>query len=236
MERYGFPPLKDYLVQELATLQHLQCSTSLRSACPQSSGSLSKALGVVRTYAEKQKKRKVWNTGSVEFQLSLEFETVLDGKSHWVKLYSCVGFRDGKLSKFSQAIEVFGAKGLDTEGSIVRRIHFDVALPNEPNKKYHPLYHVQVGGESCDNIRVLDESKLSYPRIPYRPLSLALFLDMSIRELAPKQLKSFVNESAWQGIVRSNEELMIYPFWNKIREQFEKNSGFVLSDIYYEGL
>ncbi len=134
------------------------------------------------------------------------------------------------------------------EFTILRKFHFDVTVRNkEPTGllQNHPRFHLQYCGEMLPYMSQmglregqLDQLHpwLSEPRIFYTPMSLALMLDMSLREFPDAASAKFRSTGEWRGIVREHEALMLSPFFQKCVEVIN-GSGPVrtLADEFYVG-
>lgn len=234
MKRYGYPDMERYLECEKKTFKHLESSHLFRSNFPDCIQEIDRVFSIVSSFIRDAPKKKRKKCGKLIINPTIAFVAELEGKKHNVKLCSNVEFEEDRLVSSVQIIEIFGSVGSINENKIISRIHFDVAIPGETNKQHHPLYHVQVGGEAKGDVEIVGDHGLSLPRIPYRPMTSAMFFDMAIRELDTDEHKQFIKEGSWIEIVRENEELMYYSFVEEISRRKSSNHNFVLSDLYYE--
>lgn len=226
MERYGFPSQEDYYKQELATVKHLLADAHMSN----------------RVYAEARFEllglmSKLMSKSNNCISFYFPFDACLEGKNQRIHLGGAVGFSCRRLKSASYWIEIFGVKGSEQQNAVVRRIHFDAAIPGvEANKSEHPLYHVQFAGRSHEEqSRELESQRqFSYPRVPFTPLSIALFFDFAIRELGTDDLKNVIKNGAWRRLVRSNEKLMLMPFFSNLHKRWQDDHQFIFSDLYYE--
>lgn len=161
-------------------------------------------------------------------------------KMHKVGFGAKVEFDDKhQLLNASYLIEIFGEENSDAADAILTRIHFDVVSRDDRMCSKYPLYHLQVGGNpseggyySKDKRRNENMKALSYPRIPYCPLSLALFMDMVLRELGGCDAKVFLKSAIWRGVVRKSETMMLLPFLKCLCAGNE-NQDRRFSEMYY---
>jgi hypothetical protein len=72
---------------------------------------------------------------------------------------------------------------------------------------------------------------LSEPRIFFGPMSLALLIDMALHEFPDDRSKKFRASSEWQSLVRSQETLVLQPFYQKCVDVIGKNQ--TLADEFY---
>jgi hypothetical protein len=111
--------------------------------------------------------------------------------------------------------------------TILRKFHFDVTAGNEQpggRLQRHPRFHIQYCGEMIPYMREiglrttqLDQLHpgLSEPRVFYMPMSLALMLDMSLREFPDAASAKFRSTGEWRGIVHEHESLVLRLFFEK---------------------
>lgn len=230
MNRYGFPTQEEYYDLERKTVQRLNAWTVL------SRNEFCEARLHVNQLKGKLEKREHQNN-CIDF--TFPFDTRLENKGKWqrVKLHAEIRFASGRLESDIFTVEIFGEKGSKDEHNVIRRIHFDVAIPYvEKNKVEHPVYHVQFAGKSRDSMsdELKEQKQFSFPRIPYRPLSIALFVDMAIRELGTVDLKAMIKNGNWRSVVRKSEDLMLAPFFSNLKDRRERDPNFIFSDLYYE--
>lgn len=229
MERYGFPSQQNYCTLERETIKRLRMLHLLYrneySSAREKLEELFNKLG---------SKKKPLDNILFEFP----FETTLEKgcKEQRILLHGEIRFEKGRLQSDSFAIEIFGVKGTKEEGEVIRRIHFDIAIPYvEENKDEHPLYHVQLAGKSRELMskELQTQKQFSFPRIPFVPMSIALFFDMAVRELGPRELKDWIKLHPWRSLIRKNEKTMLRPFFVHLHKQWRLNSQFIVSDLYY---
>lgn len=228
MQRYGFPSRASYYAHERETVKKLFAIVG--QLCP----FLHEALSSLSALTSKL---KASTNDCIEFYFP--FETCLERKQkcQTIHLRSKVEFEGDRLTYNSYWVEMFGIKGTDLQNKLIRRIHFDVAIPGvEKNKQEHPLYHVQFAGRSHEDVsqEFAEQMPLSYPRVPFMPFSIALFFTFAIRELGNDDLKNVVKLGAWRELVRKSEELMLVPFFTYLYKSWCDKRQDLFSDLYYE--
>lgn len=133
--------------------------------------------------------------------------------------------------------------------TILRKFHFDVSVGNEKpggRLQRHPRFHLQYCGEMVPYMKGLGLSDtqlsqlhpwLSEPRLFYTPMSLALMLDMSLREFPDSDSAKFRATGEWRGIVHEHESAMLSPFFQKCVEIIDAKAGAIqiLQDQLYVG-
>lgn len=224
MKEYGFPEASDYLSLAKATVECIRNQQEVRSENNEFCSSID------QLYSQLSNKKA---TG---FHFNGILCSIIDDHEHNVRVGGKVGFLHGELQEQSYWIEVFGKKNSNYSTKILYRIHFDVAVPDiDKNKELHPLYHVQSGGKPRNTHYINDEMQhWSIPRIPYFPLSLALFLEIVFREFGGELVRNrFIKSNAWRRIVANNERRMLSAFAKTFRQVWSKSQ--TVSGIYYEG-
>jgi hypothetical protein len=129
--------------------------------------------------------------------------------------------------------------------TVLRKFHFDVVgEAAETRRQQHPQSHIQYCGEmvpymvalGCRETQ-LDQMHpwLSEPRIFYWPMSLALLIDMALREFPDQNSAKFRADSYWRGLVRSQEALVLRPFYAKCIQVIANAGGknMTLADAFY---
>src|ERR1700674_483956 len=132
--------------------------------------------------------------------------------------------------------------------TILRKFHFDVTAGNEESggrMQRHPRFHLQYCGKMLpymDRMGVdksqLDQlhPSLSEPRVFFMPMSLALMLDMTLREFPDAASAKFRATGEWRGIVREHESLVLLPFFEKCVKGINQTGPIeTLADQFYIG-
>jgi hypothetical protein len=109
---------------------------------------------------------------------------------------------------------------------VIRKFHFDFA-PEYINKRArHPIFHLQYPGEfpiHLQNLKLEYDHlvcSLSEPRISFRPMSLALTLNMIFKEFQNEQTYKVVEDSTWRELIKTNEDHLLKPYFNKCNTFF----------------
>jgi hypothetical protein len=77
---------------------------------------------------------------------------------------------------------------------------------------------------------------LSEPRVFFTPMSLALMLDMTLREFPDPASTKFRATGEWRGIVREHESLVLLPFFEKcVKAVKQSGATETLADQFYIG-
>ena len=225
MTEYGFPSAEQYLELARETVDFVCSQQELRSENNCFCSEISNSLISLR------------NPKADGFTLKANLETIINDKIHDVQIGGLVQFAADELKCQSYWIELFGRYGSPLSNKIIYRVHFDVAIPSqEKNAEKHPIYHVQLGGKAAKAEYFDKEMKhWSSPRIPYIPLSLAMFFEIVFREfgtgyIAERMYKE--KDKGWCAILKKNEEVMIPALKGKLIEY----KHLTVSTVYYDGL
>ena len=123
---------------------------------------------------------------------------------------------------------------------ILRKFHFDFSAFEKVCRLPHPITHLQYAGELSKYLQTYEyehdhlESWLSEPRLFYQPMTLALLLNMILNEFRCEEFNNIIERKEWREIVRSNENRILEPFYNRCHHFFSnrKNNLFT-SDFCY---
>lgn len=125
--------------------------------------------------------------------------------------------------------------------NILRKFHFDLALPDKIRNHPHPLFHLQYCGKLSNRLEKKGfsvdhmESWLSEPRLSYNPLSLALLLHCIFREFRDEVTHKIAYRPEWQILVKKNEDLLLRRYY-KVSSKFftkEKRKTKLFNDFLY---
>ena len=171
--------------------------------------------------------------------LHLRFcSSVFGSHSHDVTLGGYFFCNSNSLTRATYSVEIFESVVNAGPKKIISRLHFDYASRNEPNASMHPVFHIQMWGKlpgHLDNLGVKyqtpENSAISCPRVPFAPLSLALFLNMMIKELGNDKLRRLLESQKWRELVKRHEQKILVPFFKRLQECI--GSGDQLCKFYY---
>ncbi len=112
--------------------------------------------------------------------------------------------------------------GICNGHDLIRKFHFDYAIPGQKTNQDVPVFHFQYGGELSPYLAELGisdtkiEPWLSVPRLNYQPVTLALLLDIVFCEFRTDETNKIVEDSNWRALVRKNEELVVKQYYENI--------------------
>lgn len=114
---------------------------------------------------------------------------------------------------------------------VIRKFHFDYAPENIKRSTPQPVYHLQYPGELSNHLQNLNlehdhlECSLSEPRIPFMPMSLALTINLLLKEFRNEQTYRVVEDKTWRELIKTNEDLFLKPYFIKCHGFFSKSVG-----------
>ena len=124
---------------------------------------------------------------------------------------------------------------------VLRKFHFDVALPGKSRRRLHPLFHLQYCGKLSPRLTGLGfsiehlEKWLSEPRLWYTPVSVALLLHCLFREFRDEVSHKLSQRKEWLELVKANENLVLRPYFQNSFEFFsnkEKKTKLFMDFLY----
>ncbi len=124
---------------------------------------------------------------------------------------------------------------------LLRKYHFDYASQAQSRRQPHPVFHLQYAGELSKHLEQLDlkhehiDSWLSEPRLHFSPMSLALLINLILKEFPCETNQKFIELREWRDLMRGNEKLLLAPYY-KACHQFLSNrpkGQLFINDFYY---
>jgi hypothetical protein len=109
-----------------------------------------------------------------------------------------------------------------TPPTVLRKFHFDITPSAAGTRRQsHPLSHLQYCGKLTKRMEKLNyrpehlkhmHYELSEPRVFFWPMSLALLIDLTLREFAEMSSYTFRQGAGWRNLVRRDEVLVLQKF------------------------
>lgn len=169
------------------------------------------------------------------FELQLDFPMEIQDHIHRVVVGANIR---GSKDINSYYLAICDAK----EEQIIRKFHFDFALPDIKTLQRVPTFHLQYGGKSTQYIKDKNwnddkiDSWLSVPRLSFMPMNLALLLDLIFCEFTNKDAKNIHEDSRWRTLVLDNEKFLYFHYLTNIHTHMQSsryNNKYLLRDLYY---
>jgi hypothetical protein len=179
-------------------------------------------------------------------KLNFRFESVLnitiDGRKGYAYTGAKIVFSDKKnFKEISYYMAICEQKNDNLKPRIIRKFHFDYAPICNSQKRPHPIFHLQYGGELPPMLSDMDiddshlDAWLSEPRLCYYPLSLALLINIILKEFPDDRKLKLIETPEWRAIIRKNEELLLRPFFKECYDFLSKGNHrkLFINDFYY---
>lgn len=206
-----YPEPKALIANEAETLNFLKDNPYFRQEHPQ----FASDAGVVQ--------------GQIGSQQSFQFESYIDlehdGKPMRLFLGGLVAPNGPKSKSYAQiTYSLVVCRRRARRFPILRKYHFDVALPTAVSHRRKFLFHLQYCGTLSPYLckQGLTDAQikplhplLSEPRLFFWPMSLAMLLDAVLHEFPNIKSTKFRQTREWRKIVRANETLLLRRFLQK---------------------
>ncbi len=191
------------------------------------------------TYYSKQYKRD----RKYNFEFESNFDIKVDGKDGTTHIGALIKSKDGStFENITHYLVICKKEG--TKKRLLRKYHFDYAPSHLDHRQPHPVFHLQDGGKLSQKLKRMNiydsdldprDFWLSEPRLCCMPISLALLVNLILKEFPDEKNHELIEKSEWRDLVKKNEELILSPFFEGCRKFFsrdDKNKLFV-NDFYY---
>ena len=177
---------------------------------------------------------------SLNFASSLEI--CLDrksGKMGVAHVGSDIITKDDRYEQVSYSLAICSK---DNE-RLLRRYHFDYALPDVMRRQPHPVFHLQYAGGLFGHLkahRVEHEhidSWLSEPRLFFIPISLALLINVVFKEFPDRNGINVIERGEWRELIKKIEKLFLFPYFRCCHNFMNtiNNLGKLLTNDFYYG-
>jgi hypothetical protein len=109
---------------------------------------------------------------------------------------------------------------------IIRKFHFDYTPENIKKRGSHPVFHLQYPGKLSAQLLGLKlahdhlDAGLSEPRIPFTPMSLALTINLILKEFPDERTNQAVEDKTWRELIKTNEKDFLYPYFKECNTFF----------------
>ena len=227
MSIYQYPNYLEFIKNEQKTLSFLKTTPFIKKAFNTLSGNAEISL-----YNLPKKDKDLRRT---ELNFGSNFNIVVEKKVRRIAVEALV------KPQFNVVTYVLSICENDIKPyNLVRKFHFDYAIPRE-GQDPKPVYHIQYGGKESPQILEMEVDVnflhpwLSSPRINFYPINLALLLDLIFNEFESEETVGIVRRSEWRDIIKTNEDLILKPFYHGISQFLtaEHRSNFLMRDFYY---
>jgi hypothetical protein len=224
----GYPPPNELRKNELETLQYIKDSSVFQSYYPTFTNDAS------LSYFQLQK------ATSLNFASNLE--VCLDqksGKKGDAHIGLNIRTKDNRYEQVSYSLAICLKRG--DQYRLLRRYHFDYAIPGISTRQAHPVFHLQYAGELFGHLKALKiqhahlDSWLSEPRLFFMPMTLAFLMNIVFKEFPDESAVAVIERSEWRDLVRKNEKLLLVPYFRCCHNFINaiNNLNLLTNDFYY---
>jgi hypothetical protein len=177
-------------------------------------------------------------------RMQFSFESTFDIKVGGKKGIAHIGAMiESKGSDNIERISYYAAIIGETEEGerLLRKYHFDYAPSVAIYRQPSPVFHLQYAGKlspRLEDMKIDDnhlDTWLSEPRLCYFPLSLALLINLILKEFPDDKNVELIEHPKWRRLVKKNENLILGPFFKGCRTFFsDKNPDkLFINDFHY---
>lgn len=156
---------------------------------------------------------------------SLINKITIDGKYGTAHVAALITTKNNEYKQLSYDI------ALCDDIKIIRKFHFDYTPENIKKRGLHPIFHLQYPGELSTQLLSLKlehehlDSYLSEPRIPFTPMSLALTINLILKEFPDERTHQAVEDKTWRELIKTNETDFLGPYFKVCNTFFLSTHG-----------
>lgn len=225
----GYPSPRELKKNELETLQYIKNSDVFQS--------------YYKTIASDASVSYFQLRNAPSFNFSSNLDICLDqrsGKMGCADIGSVIKTRDGRYEQVSYSLAIHSKD--NTRYRLLRMYHFDYALPDAVCRQPHPVFHLQYAGGLFGRLRSLPiqhahlDAWLSEPRLFFTPMSLALLINIVLKEFPDKNAIEVIERSEWRDLIRKNEMRLLTPYFrccHNFMNSINNVGKLLTSDFYY---
>jgi len=182
---------------------------------------------------------KLKNCTKTKFQFDSEFLVDLSEHKKGTAHIGANFFLEG--SQFEGISYFLAIRDNEPRARLLRKYHFDYTSPSTKRKQPHPIFHLQYAGELSPRLSALDldcthlDSWLEVPRLFYTPMTLALLINMILKEFPNRENEKLIETSEWRHLIRKNEDHFLAPYFEKCHSFISNrtNQRLFINDFYY---
>lgn len=177
------------------------------------------------------------------FSFESNFNVNIDGRDGTAYIGVLIRLKDSfTFENISYYVAVQKKEKLNAR--LLRKFHFDYAPPvktDSTRRQPHPVFHLQYAcklssrlqGVGFDNSHM--DPWLSEPRLYYSPMSLALLINLVLKEFQDETNLRIIQRGEWRDLIRENEKLILAPFFSICHNFFSDrhNKELLINDFYY---
>ncbi|MEA5402597.1 hypothetical protein VB776_06710 [Arcicella sp. DC2W] len=220
-----YPPFTDFKKNEFKTLEYIQARGFFNSSFQDL------ATNLYNSYSS----YKGVDFSENSFKIHISFHMVVEKQIHKVILGANIIGEEGINSYFLALCD-------EQEQQLIRKFHFDYALPEITTNQRVPIFHLQYGGKSTQEMLDdgLEDTKLdnwlSIPRLSFAPMNLALLLDMILCEFTNNDAVQIHEAPEWRDLIYKNEKFLYEQYFNNLHSHMNSlrhNKKYLIRDFHY---
>jgi len=206
----NYPKFPDFTHNELQSLQFIQ-TRGLLIKYPELASAIDLSFYKLRNDLK--------TNPQTDFIFHCNFEMTVEKHSHRVIIGANVTTGYSLCSYF---LAIVGKE--EDEDKLIRKFHFDFALPSIGTRQRVPIFHLQYGGALSPQIvdsgltGVKLDEWLSVPRLTYSPINLALLLDILFCEFKTEETNKLIEGDLWRELIYKNENFLTANYFKNIHE------------------
>jgi hypothetical protein len=175
-------------------------------------------------------------------QLHFSFESTVDIKVDGKEGFAHIGsLIESKDTDNINRTTYYAAICRKEEKKLLRKYHFDYEPSGKLHRQPSPVFHLQYAGKLTPRLKDTNiddnhlDTWLSEPRFCYFPLSLALLINLILKEFPDDTNSKLIEHPEWRRLVKKNENLIIEPFFKGCQTFFSNNNTnkLFINDFYY---
>lgn len=186
--------------------------------------------------------KQCWNSGQPGvFRFGFYWDTDYTGKSCRVFLGADV-YKQQDSDRIAHASYCLCiVEGTYAPAKILRKFHFDYATQRKDMRERHPRFHLQYCGGVLPQMQgwgVTNDlmsplcPEVRGPRIFFRPMTLALLMNIAFHEFPCGDTDEIRNRGEWLNLVRENERVILKPFYSKCADLAGKDGIVFFEQVY----
>jgi hypothetical protein len=155
---------------------------------------------------------------ALPFNFESELEIQIDGKQGKIHI-GVQSFYDNSKNFIGQSYYMAICEAKPPRHRLLRKYHFDYILPETYRRQPHPIFHLQYAGELSPHLQNLNlehdhiDSWLSEPRLFFMPMSLALLVNIILKEFPDDRTEKIIERREWRDLIRKNENSLLVPYY-----------------------
>jgi len=205
-----YPDSRTFKSNELLTLAFFQNDSNLKEAFPVLADNAYQYYPFLK------------NARDTIFNFESELEIQINGATGKIRGKAHIGgkfFENRKKKLLAPSYYMAICETESIRHRLIRKYHFDYVLPDLVRRQPYPIFHLQSPGELSQHLSSLDfecdhmDTWLSEPRLFFMPMSLALLVNIVLKEFPDERTKKIAERCEWRDLIRKNENFLLAPYF-----------------------